>query len=257
MIERVTGHYNIEGHVEDIFGGVSGVARLARISQTCLYSGALEGESIAEYTAVLPRNGEPRFQGFQRISGKLGDREGSFVVQVSGDYTRGASRGAWSIVPKSGTDDFVHIRGSGTFTQSNGKPGSYTLEFDLRKPRRSAERNVTDVAPIGDEAPEPAAQLPVIEPGVSPKRSRGRAARARAAIEPAQSQPVISEKPTSRKKPRGKAAPDPTPEDPSGAADPAPLPATPARARRAPAGQPAPLPVRPTKLVRSRRAEAA
>lgn len=146
MLERAKGQFVVEGNVEEIFGDISGAARIARISQTCVYTGALEAESIAEYTAVLPREGDGGFQGFQRISGKLGEREGTFVVGVTGEYHRGQPRGRWTIVPKSGSGDFQHMRGDGEFELASGKPGSYRLEFDLRKPR--AARAATESQPI-------------------------------------------------------------------------------------------------------------
>lgn len=144
LLERASGQFTIEDNVEDIFGGISGATRIARISQTCLFTGVLQGESIAEYTAVLPCKSDGSFQGFQRISGALGEREGAFVISVTGEYARGQSRGSWTIVPKSGSGDFVHIRGNGTFSQSAGKSGSYKLEFDLRKPRKSRDISTTD-----------------------------------------------------------------------------------------------------------------
>jgi len=159
VLERAKGQFTIEGQVEDIFGGASGAARLARVSQTCVFTGTLEGESIAEYTAVFPRDGDRRFQGFQRITGKLGGREGSFVVCVTGDYPKGRSRGTWSIVPKSGTGDFTHIRGNGDFSQTAGGTGTYTLEFDLRKPRKMrVDESVSDT---GAAAAEPAAPIAI------------------------------------------------------------------------------------------------
>jgi hypothetical protein len=148
VLERARGQFKIEGNVEDIFGGISGAARIARISQTCIFTGELEGESIAEYTAVLPREGEGTFQGFQRISGKLGEREGTFVVGVTGAYRQGQSRGQWSIVPKSGSGDFLHIRGEGEFELPAGKPATYRLEFDVRKQR--ATRAAVDAAESDD-----------------------------------------------------------------------------------------------------------
>ncbi len=153
MLERAKGQFTIEGQVEDIFGGASGVARLARISQTCLFSGALEGESIAEYTAVLPRDGDRHVQGFQRITGKLGEREGSFVVCVTGDYAKGRLRGLWAIVPKSGTGDFLHIRGKGEFSQTAGSTGAYALEYDLRKPRKARAAESTTEASAATVTP--------------------------------------------------------------------------------------------------------
>jgi hypothetical protein len=153
VLERASGQFTIEGNVEDIFGGISGATRIARISQTCLFTGALQGESIAEYTAVLPREGDGSFQGFQRISGVLGEREGTFVVCVTGEYTRGQPRGSWTIVPKSGSGDFAHIRGSGTFSQSPGKTGRFQLEFDLRKPRKARDAGAAAESGMGELIP--------------------------------------------------------------------------------------------------------
>lgn len=190
MLERASGQFIIEGNVEDIFGGIEGMARIARISQTCRFSGTLEGESIAEYTAVLPRDGDSSFQGFQRISGKIGEREGSFVVGVTGDYFKSQPRGTWTIVPKSGSGDFAHIRGGGAFSQSAGKPGTYTFEFDLRKPRkaRSASQSQTtdsaELVPGIDIALEETAAAPLIDVALevpvtaTPKRHRTAAAKA-------------------------------------------------------------------------------
>ena len=153
MLERANGQFTIEGQVEDIFGGISGATRIARISQTCLFTGALEGESIAEYTAVLPREGDGSVQGFQRISGTLEEREGSFVVCVTGAYAKGQLRGTWAIVPKSGSGDFLHIRGNGTFAHSAGKSGNYKLEFDLRKPRKPRVVDTAEAAETSELVP--------------------------------------------------------------------------------------------------------
>lgn len=169
MLERASGQFIIDGQVEDILGGISGAARIARISQTCRFTGELEGESLAEFTAVLPREGDGSFHGFQRVSGTLGEREGTFVLSVSGEIHKGQPRGAWSIVPKSGSGDFVHIRGGGEFSLPDGKPGKYRLEFDLRKPR--ASKAAAAIAPLQKPAAESidldeAIETPVIEPSV-------------------------------------------------------------------------------------------
>ncbi|HET9659839.1 MAG TPA: DUF3224 domain-containing protein, partial [Thermomicrobiales bacterium] len=218
MLERASGQFTIEGNVEDIFGGISGATRIARISQTCLFTGALQGESIAEYTAVLPRNADGSFQGYQRISGTLGDREGAFVVCVTGDYAKGQPRGSWTIVPKSGSGDFVHIRGSGTFSQSPGKAGSYKLEFDLRKPRKARDAaSVTegDLVPgIDIAADEPVASqvqadatATLEEPAVSKPARRSRKKQEPAEPVVAEVEPIAVEPKPAPRRSRKKTAP--------------------------------------------------
>lgn len=144
MLERAIGQFTIEDQVEDICGAPNDPARIAHIEHTLQFTGEFEGRGLAEYTAVLFAHGASSVLGFQRISGKLGEREGRFVVQITGDSVQGMHRGRWSIVPKSGTGDFLHIRGEGSYSRSSGKPGNYILEFDLRKPRKSRDASTTD-----------------------------------------------------------------------------------------------------------------
>lgn len=179
MLERASGQFTIDGQVEDIHGGFGGAARIARISQTCRFSGELEGESMAEFTAVLPRESDGSFHGFQRVSGTLGEREGTFVLSVTGEIHKGQPRGSWTIVPKSGSGDFAHIRGSGTFSLPDGKPGRYQLEFDLRKPRaakapvESAEKPMTRPDEIV-EAPVAAVETSTPIPGTPVRKPRAK-----------------------------------------------------------------------------------
>jgi len=184
VLERASGQFIIEGNVEEIFGGSNGMARIARISQSCRFNGQLEGESMAEFTAVLQRDGGGSFHGFQRISGTLGERAGSFVLSVSGEILKGQPRGSWAIVPKSGSGDFVHIRGSGIFSLPDGKPGKYQLEFDLRKPRAAP----TAVVEAADETPDvqreeamavsvTASDAPIVVPEKPPRKPHVRKAK--------------------------------------------------------------------------------
>ncbi len=261
MLERASGQFTIEGQVEDILGGTSGVARLARISQTCRFSGALEGESVSELTAVLPRENDGRFQGYQRISGTLGEREGSFVVQVAGAYAKGHPRGEWTIVPKSGTGDFTHIRGGGSFSQPAGKPASYSLEFDLRKPRKTAERTVAEDRPVSDEPPVTTGRSAIAEgqSAVPPKRSRRKAVPPEVSAESAKMQSAVPDETKPRRAPRKKRAPEAAIEAMPVQMDVEVARPAPARAKRTtPAKkQSVPLPVEPVERARSRRSEAA
>lgn len=249
MLERASGQFIIDGQVEDILGGINGAARIARISQTCRFSGQLEGESMAEFTAVLPREGDGCFHGFQRIAGTLGEREGSFVLSVSGEYSRGQPRGTWTIVPKSGSGDFVHIRGSGTFSLPNGKPGAYKLEFDLRKPRlkRAAVDNAADSVSEQESSEQPSskAQVTRVDAVAQPQETQTRKRKA-----------VPETPPTPLPKPkraRTSAPVEPVVAESDSAPEP---PKTPRRTKSAPS-TPVSLPVTDPALPRKRRAKAA
>jgi hypothetical protein len=254
VLERASGQFIIDGQVEDILGGISGAARIARISQSCRFSGQLDGESMAEFTAVLPREGDGSFHGFQRVSGTLGEREGTFVLSVSGEIHKGQPRGSWTIVPKSGSGDFTHIRGSGTFSLPDGKPGKYQLEFDLRKPRAAKTAAVDVAEDVPSAAIEEANATPadVIEAPVAVSEKPARKPRSRKAGPPIE---IVSDAP--EKRPRsGKAEPE-VQEQPAVAVEPAEKRAGSRKAKPALVDQPALEPASKPKRSRTRTAKPA
>jgi hypothetical protein len=71
------------------------------------------------------------FVGLQRVVGRLAGRGGSFVLQVDGAYEGGVARGRWTIVPGSGTDGLLNIRGEGGFEAPPGSTATITLDYTL------------------------------------------------------------------------------------------------------------------------------
>jgi hypothetical protein len=72
------------------------------------------------------------FVGLQRISGRVGDRSGSFVLlQTAGTFDGDAARGELSVVPGSGTGDLRGLLGTGEFNAPHGGEASLSLEYDF------------------------------------------------------------------------------------------------------------------------------
>jgi hypothetical protein len=73
------------------------------------------------------------FVGLERITGQLGGRMGSFVLQHHGAYESGKLQSAFVVVPGSGTGDLHHLRGQGNYVLDgqHGDPTHYTLDFDF------------------------------------------------------------------------------------------------------------------------------
>jgi hypothetical protein len=71
------------------------------------------------------------YAALERITGKIGDREGSFVVQHSGIRdTDGSGPAYGDVVPGSGTGDFKGVKGSMRIGQDDD--GEYfLLELDF------------------------------------------------------------------------------------------------------------------------------
>jgi hypothetical protein len=65
----------------------------------------------------------------QRFRGKLGGRQGTFVLQGTEIVRNGKVRATWFVVPGSGTGDLSGLRGEGGFEGDFGKGSHGMLDY--------------------------------------------------------------------------------------------------------------------------------
>lgn len=91
-------------------------AKLSKVTIRKKFSGDLEGASIAEGLFCACDDGSASYVVMERVTGKMGDREGTFVMQHGGIVNKGAVESQFgNIVPGSGTDGFAGIGGTVLF----------------------------------------------------------------------------------------------------------------------------------------------
>jgi hypothetical protein len=90
-----------------------------RINET--FTGDIEGESPVRALQVLRENKSANLVSLQRFRGKLGGRQGTFVLQGSEVVENGKTKATWFVVPGSGTGDLSGLRGEGGFAGQFGK----------------------------------------------------------------------------------------------------------------------------------------
>lgn len=77
-------------------------------------------------------DGHASFVGLERLRGRVGGKTGGFVIQHGGTFAEGNLKSDWSVVPGSGTDDLLSLRGKGTYLNEGGEPQTaYTFEYDF------------------------------------------------------------------------------------------------------------------------------
>ena len=104
--------------------------KLVRIHVEESFSGDLAGRGVAEMLQVLRADGSASFCALERVTGSLGGRSGSFVLQDTGDLTSdGQVTGSWFVVPGSGTGDLGGLRGEGGFDAKLGEHAAATLAY--------------------------------------------------------------------------------------------------------------------------------
>jgi len=122
--------YVIDRWEESTFSEVEGGGKLTRVSARKSYTGELEGQGELEYLMVYDEDGSAEFSGLERITGRVKDSEGSFVVRHTGSFVGGKMEQMSRVVPGSGTGDLSGLRGE--WVQSAGHQQEYPFEFELK-----------------------------------------------------------------------------------------------------------------------------
>ena len=93
------------------------------------FTGDIEGESPVRALQVLRDDKSATLVSVQRFQGKLGGRQGTFVLQGSETVANGKIKAKWFVVPDSGTGDLSRLRGEGGFEGEFGKGSNGWLDY--------------------------------------------------------------------------------------------------------------------------------
>jgi len=102
---------------------------LSEIRLTEAFSGDIEGQSLVRALQVQRDDKSACLVSMQRFQGKLGGRQGSFVLQGSETVEGGRIKAKWLVVPGSGTGDLSGLRGEGGFEGDFGKGSDGILDY--------------------------------------------------------------------------------------------------------------------------------
>jgi Protein of unknown function (DUF3224) len=93
------------------------------------FHGDIEGEGSARFLQAARADGSASFVGIERVSGRIGGREGTFLLQDAGTLEGNTVSGEWFVIPGSGTGELVGLRGEGGFTAALGEGAEITLDY--------------------------------------------------------------------------------------------------------------------------------
>jgi hypothetical protein len=106
-------------------------AGLGRMSIDKQFHGDLEASSKGEMLSAMSEvKGSAGYVAIERVTGTLGGRKGSFVLQHSGTMNRGAASLSVTVVPDSGTGELAGLSGKMAILIEGGKH-SYEFEYTL------------------------------------------------------------------------------------------------------------------------------
>lgn len=139
MGTRAMGTAEIQSWEEAPYDEPTEGPKLVRATVAYVFSGDIAGKSRLTYLMLYGEDGGAGFVGMERVVGRLGDREGSFVLQHRGRFDGGAAWGEWSVVPGSATGELRGLRGEGGFVARHGdRPELTTWYAQEPTPERTA-----------------------------------------------------------------------------------------------------------------------
>jgi hypothetical protein len=128
---KAKGTFDITSFNEDTYEDRGEGAKLTHAWGDQAFSGDIEGSGQVHWLMSYRPDKTDRYVGLQRVEGRIGGRAGSFIIEATGDFDGGASRGSWSVVPRSGTGELTGISGRGTFDAPGGPKATYELDYEM------------------------------------------------------------------------------------------------------------------------------
>jgi hypothetical protein len=105
--------------------------KLTRATVTKSFTGDVTGEGEVEYLMMYRSDGTASFVGLERVTARIGDKSGSFVLQRIGAFEGGQAKESYSVVPGSGTGDLRDLRGDGSSSVGHGLEHPFVLSYEL------------------------------------------------------------------------------------------------------------------------------
>src|SRR5919201_4081646 len=121
------GMFEIKGWDEKTYQELPNGGKLSEAKVTQKFSGDISGEGSVVWLMAYTSKDRARFVGIQHITGTIGGRKGSVVIETTGEFGGPTARWQASIIPNSGTEQLAGISGEGTFEAPHGSKADYRL----------------------------------------------------------------------------------------------------------------------------------
>ncbi len=131
MTIHASATFDIVAWDEKPYDEFEGGRKLSRARVKKAFHGDIEGASTVEYVMAYGADGSASFVGMERVAGRVGERNGSLVLQHRGTFAGGVAKSTYSIVPGLATGDLIGLQGEGESTVGHAPPYAITLDYDF------------------------------------------------------------------------------------------------------------------------------
>ena len=125
------GRFAIKSWDEKPYSEGDGLPELTKASVEKTFTGDLEGEGHVEYLMMYRNDGTAAFVGLERITGRIGGKSGTFVLQRVGAFENGEAKENYSVVPGSATGELTGLKGQGDSAVGHGMEHPFELSYEF------------------------------------------------------------------------------------------------------------------------------
>lgn len=131
MATEATGTFHNLDWEESPLEEIGGSERITRARIRQRFSGQIGGEGVWDAVMYYRPDGTAVYAGYLRLSGSVGGRAGSVMLEARGSFDGAVARSTWAVVSGSGTGDLAGLRGEGSSMAPHGPDGEYRLSYGL------------------------------------------------------------------------------------------------------------------------------
>jgi hypothetical protein len=126
---HAAGRIDVKSYEPNPYDEPSTGPKLIEIQVSETFSGDIDGDGVARFLQAERDDGSASFSGIERVTGRIAERKGTFLLQDAGTLEGSTVSGEWFVIPGSGTGELAGLRGEGGFSAELGQHASITLDY--------------------------------------------------------------------------------------------------------------------------------
>ena len=130
MSTHAEGTFEMTSWDEKPYIELQGQSKLTKASIVQEFDADVVATGTIDLVMYYREDGTAVFTGYERMVGRIGDREGGFVLEATGTFDGNEARTTLTVVPGSGTDGLAGLNGSGVWAAPHGSSGTYAFDLD-------------------------------------------------------------------------------------------------------------------------------
>lgn len=131
MSQQGMGSFQISAWDETPYGENEDSLGITQASVKQSYSGLIEGESTVAYLMLHRADETACFVGYEKVSGRVDGKRGSFMLEHRGSFESGVAESAWTVVSGSATGELAGLTGEGAFRSAEHGRAEYEFTYAL------------------------------------------------------------------------------------------------------------------------------